>query len=133
MARVTVEDCIEKIPNRYELVAMAARRAKNISAGAALTLPRDNDKDAVIALREIAEGTIDLDQLQDEVVQGFQRKQLIESLAKTGGEVMAEGDAHKQEIDAVFAEEQGTTAQPDNKSLDDAGMSFAGEDVDAED
>ena len=58
MARVTVEDCIEKVPNRFELVLLAARRAREISAGASLTVPRDNDKNPVIALREISEETL---------------------------------------------------------------------------
>ena len=58
MARVTVEDCIEKIPNRFNLVVTAAQRAKEISAGAQLLVERDNDKNAVVALREIAEGVV---------------------------------------------------------------------------
>lgn len=60
MARVTVEDCIDKIPNRYELLMVAAQRAKDISAGSPITLPRDNDKNPVIALREIAEETVSI-------------------------------------------------------------------------
>ena len=63
MARVTVEDCVTKIPNRFELVMMAAQRARSIAAGAELTLDRDNDKNPVVALREIADETIDLDLL----------------------------------------------------------------------
>ena len=55
MARVTVEDCVDKIPNRFELVLLASHRARTISAGAQLTVPRDNDKNPVVALREIAE------------------------------------------------------------------------------
>ena len=65
MARVTVEDCIEKIPNRFRLVLMAAHRARNISAGSALTIDRDNDKNPVVALREIADETLDMDMLKD--------------------------------------------------------------------
>ena len=66
MARVTVEDCVEKIPNRFELVMLAAQRARNISAGAELTIDRDNDKNPVVALREIAEGKISRDLLKEE-------------------------------------------------------------------
>ena len=73
MARVTVEDCIEKIDNRFELVLMAAHRARNISAGAALTLDRDNDKNPVVALREIAEDTLDMEVLAESLVSGLQR------------------------------------------------------------
>ncbi|MBO6797983.1 DNA-directed RNA polymerase subunit omega [Maricaulis sp.] len=73
MARVTVEDCIEKIPNRFRLVLMAAHRARNISAGSALTIDRDNDKNPVVALREIADETLDMDMLKDSLVTGLQR------------------------------------------------------------
>jgi DNA-directed RNA polymerase subunit omega len=73
MARVTVEDCVDKIPNRFELVMLAAQRARNISAGAELTIDRDNDKNPVVALREIAEVTVDFDELRNGMVQGLQR------------------------------------------------------------
>ncbi|MFN7663001.1 MAG: DNA-directed RNA polymerase subunit omega [Alphaproteobacteria bacterium] len=72
MARVTVEDCITKIPNRFELVLVASQRVHEISTGAPLTLDKDNDKNSVIALREIAEGTVSIDSLKEGVVQGFQ-------------------------------------------------------------
>ena len=73
MARLTVEDCIDRIPNRFELVMLAAQRARNISAGAGLTVEKDNDKNPVIALREIAEETISADTLRDNVIQTMQR------------------------------------------------------------
>ncbi|MHA6289626.1 DNA-directed RNA polymerase subunit omega [Maricaulis sp. CAU 1757] len=73
MARVTVEDCIEQIPNRFRLVLLAAHRARNISAGSSLTIDRDNDKNPVVALREIADQTLDLDGLKDSLVNGLQR------------------------------------------------------------
>ena len=73
MARVTVEDCIEKVENRFELVMMAAQRARKIGAGAALTVERDNDKNTVISLREIAEETVSLDNLKEEMVVSHQR------------------------------------------------------------
>ncbi|MCW5723657.1 MAG: DNA-directed RNA polymerase subunit omega [Maricaulaceae bacterium] len=73
MARVTVEDCIEKVPNRFRLVLLSAHRARNISAGAQLTIDRDNDKNPVVALREIADETLDLDTLADGLVNGLQR------------------------------------------------------------
>jgi DNA-directed RNA polymerase subunit omega len=73
MARVTVEDCVLRIPNRFELVMLAAQRARNISAGAGLTVEKDNDKNPVIALREIAEETVELDELQEALVKGLQR------------------------------------------------------------
>ena len=73
MARVTVEDCVTKIPNRFELVMTAAQRARDISAGAELTMERDNDKNPVVALREIADETVDFDGLQETLVKGLQR------------------------------------------------------------
>ena len=73
MARVTVEDCIEKIPNRFDLVLAAAQRARDISTGNPLTIDRDNDKNPVVALREIAEETIDPDYLRDQIVKGLQK------------------------------------------------------------
>ena len=68
MARVTIEDCFELIPNRFEIVVLAAQRAREISAGAQLTVDRDRDKNPVVSLREIAEKTVDLDTLRDVVV-----------------------------------------------------------------
>lgn len=73
MARVTVEDCVEKLPNRFELVMVAAQRARKIGSGAALTLDRDNDKNPVVALREIAESTVDVEELKEEIIRGKQR------------------------------------------------------------
>ena len=73
MARVTVEDCVLKVPNRFELVMVAAQRARNLGAGATLTVDRDNDKNPVIALREIAEGTVDLEALENSLIRGLQK------------------------------------------------------------
>ncbi len=73
MARVTVEDCVLKVPNRFDLVMIAAQRSRDISAGAPLTVERDNDKNPVIALREIAEETVSIDELGDALIQGMQR------------------------------------------------------------
>ncbi len=73
MARVTVEDCVTKIPNRFELVMLAAQRARSIAAGAELTLERDNDKNPVVALREIADETIDLDDLSEGLIKSLQK------------------------------------------------------------
>jgi DNA-directed RNA polymerase subunit omega len=73
MARVTVEDCILKVPNRFELVLLAAQRARDVAAGAQITLERDNDKNPVVALREIADETIGLDNLQNSLIKGMQK------------------------------------------------------------
>jgi DNA-directed RNA polymerase subunit omega len=73
MARVTVEDCVERIPNRFELVLKAAQRARNLSRGEELTVDRDNDKNPVVALREIADETIDLDKLDQDLIKSLSR------------------------------------------------------------
>ncbi|MEC8388121.1 MAG: DNA-directed RNA polymerase subunit omega [Pseudomonadota bacterium] len=73
MARVTVEDCITQIPNRFDLVMTAAQRSRNITAGAPLTIDRDRDKNPVVALREIAETTVDIEGLQESLIKGLQK------------------------------------------------------------
>lgn len=76
MARVTVEDCVDKVPNRFDLVLFAAQRARQISGGAELTIDRDRDKNPVVALREIADETVRPDTLEDGIVQSLQRVQI---------------------------------------------------------
>ena len=78
MARVTVEDCVDKIPNRFDLVLYAAQRARQISGGADLTIDRDRDKNPVVALREIAEERVLPDELSESVIQSLQRVQIDE-------------------------------------------------------
>jgi DNA-directed RNA polymerase subunit omega len=73
MARVTVEDCVVKVPNRFELVLLAAQRAREITSGAPLSIDRDDDKNPVVALREIADETVALDHLKSSVVRGMQK------------------------------------------------------------
>ncbi len=73
MARVTVEDCVDKIPNRFDLVLLAAQRARQVSGGAELTIDRDRDKNPVVALREIAEETVKPKHLNEALVSGMQR------------------------------------------------------------
>ena len=73
MARVTVEDCIEKIANRFDLVMVAARRSRDVASGAEINVERDNDKNPVVALREIAEEKIIVEDIQESLVKGLQR------------------------------------------------------------
>jgi len=73
MARVTVEDCVMKVPNRFDLVMLASQRARDLAAGATMTLDRDNDKNPVVALREIAEDKVDLNQLSNLIIKGLQK------------------------------------------------------------
>lgn len=74
MARVTVEDCILRVSNRFELVLLSAQRARAVSSGAPITIDRDNDKNPVIALREIADGTVEVDTLRENAINGLQRR-----------------------------------------------------------
>ncbi len=73
MARVTVEDCVQKVPNRFELVLLAAQRARNLSRGDELTVDRDNDKNPVVALREIADETIELPKIEQDLIRSLSR------------------------------------------------------------
>lgn len=135
MARVTVEDCILHIPNRFELVLLAAQRAKQIGSGNPLTVDRDNDKDAVVALREIADKTISLDQLQEELVQSFFKKPVSDIADK---KLLTKGEEIPVEIEEAFkdaAQHISPQAPAEDAEGDEApeGMSFEGEDVKAED
>jgi len=102
MARVTVEDCIDKIPNRYELLMVAAQRAKDITAGSMLTLPRDNDKNTVVALREIAENTVSVEELQRSLVMGLQQYVEVEEPEEEEMEIMA-AEKELADLDEQFS------------------------------
>ena len=78
MARVTVEDCVDKVPNRFDLVMLAAHRSREIAAGSAITIDRDNDKNPVVALREIAEQTVKPKHLEEAIVSNLQRVRIDE-------------------------------------------------------
>lgn len=97
MARVTVEDCIEKVSNRFELVMLAAHRARALSSGAQLTVHRDNDKNPVVALREVADETIDLGEVEESLVKGLQKHVEVEELEEEEMELLA-GDAYTGEL-----------------------------------
>lgn len=83
MARVTVEDCIDKVENRFELVMLAAQRARKIGSGAPLTIERDNDKNPVIALREIAGESVETETLKEELIRSHQRMVAYEEEEET--------------------------------------------------
>lgn len=80
MARVTVEDCILNVPNRFELVVYAAKRAREISAGSSITVSRDNDKNPVVSLREIAENNLNLEVMKENIIKSLQRAILTDDL-----------------------------------------------------
>jgi DNA-directed RNA polymerase subunit omega len=72
MARITVEDCVDKVPNRFELVLLAAHRARAVSSGAPIAIERDNDKNPVVALREIGGGNLSIEDLKEDLIQSLQ-------------------------------------------------------------
>jgi len=122
MARVTVEDCVVKVPNRFELVLLAAQRAREITSGAPLSIDRDDDKNPVVALREIADETVALDHLKSSVVRGMQKHVEIDEPE----------ESHELELDtALFGvgapagvlmdEELDTDADADADDGEDAG------------
>ncbi len=100
MARVTVEDCVQLVPNRFKLVMLASQRARELSVGAPLTIDRDNDKNPVVALREIADQTVSLDELETSLIAGLQKhveaeeseEELEAQLAAEGALIAAGGD-----------------------------------------
>jgi DNA-directed RNA polymerase subunit omega len=122
MARVTVEDCVEVITNRFDLVVVAAQRAKQIASGAPLTLDRDNDKDAVVALREIADVTVDFDALREEVIASHSSFQMSEAVHH--GDENATSLAG--EINETFRDMQGSAMESDEELEEH--LSFVGMD-----
>ncbi len=122
MARVTVEDCVLQVPNRFQLVMLAAQRAREISAGGQLTIERDNDKNPVVALREIADTTVNLDGLADSLVKGLQRQ--VEN-----DEPEEEGAGFGAGAGDLLAEMQ--QAQISKDEAEDADLSIDGEFEDA--
>lgn len=117
MARVTVEDCVLKIPNRFKLVMLAAQRARDLSVGVPLTVDRDNDKNPVVALREIADETVPLDSLEEGLVKGLQKH--------------ADTDEPGEEPEMLAIEEELASAASENIALEAAEGKF--EDIDEED
>jgi DNA-directed RNA polymerase subunit omega len=117
MARVTVEDCVDKVPNRFELVLLAAHRAREISAGAPITVDRDNDKNPVVSLREIAEETQSADELRERLIEANQNQIEVDepeedsmALLMGGGETAdkpAEDDMSEEKLLRALMEAQG--------------------------
>lgn len=102
MARVTVEDCINKIPNRYDLVLVAAQRAKDIESGSRICVDRDNDKNSVVALREIAENRVSIEDLQKSLVMGLQKYIEVEEPEDEEVEIMS-AEKELSDLDEQFS------------------------------
>ncbi|AJD40637.1 DNA-directed RNA polymerase subunit omega [Rhizobium sp. SEMIA 4085] len=108
MARVTVEDCIDKVENRFELVLLASHRARLISQGALITIDRDNDKNPVVALREIADETLSPDDLKEDLIHSLQKHVEVDepepdpaSLIAAGGVAAAEGEEQDDQPETI--------------------------------
>ncbi|MBS3650678.1 DNA-directed RNA polymerase subunit omega [Pseudaminobacter sp. 19-2017] len=99
MARVTVEDCIDKVENRFELVLLAGHRARQISQGAQITVPRDNDKNPVVALREIADETLSPGDLKEDLIHSLQKHVEVDEPESEGGEIADQTVAAGEEVD----------------------------------
>ncbi|MDP7650126.1 MAG: DNA-directed RNA polymerase subunit omega [Rhodospirillales bacterium] len=112
MARVTVEDCIVKVPNRFDLVMRAAQRARAVSAGSALTVERDNDKNPVVALREIAEETVDVEELGNALIKDQQKHVEMDDPEEDEMDLIAMRQEMSGEVDEASPEASASETQP---------------------
>lgn len=103
MARVTVEDCVDKVPNRFELVLLSAHRARAMSAGSELTVDRDNDKNPVVALREIAERTIVPEDLREDLIGSMQKRVETDEPEAESLQLLTSGEATPADVDTFGA------------------------------
>eukprot|EP00581_Thalassiosira_minuscula_P034944 CAMPEP_0184443286 /NCGR_PEP_ID=MMETSP0740-20130409/190_1 /TAXON_ID=385413 /ORGANISM="Thalassiosira miniscula, Strain CCMP1093" /LENGTH=181 /DNA_ID=CAMNT_0026811335 /DNA_START=19 /DNA_END=561 /DNA_ORIENTATION=+ len=104
MARVTVEDCVDKVPNRFELVMLAAHRAREIAAGSPLTVDRDNDKNPVVSLREIADETQSADDLRERLIESNQNQIEVDEPEEDAMALLMGGEEDKPEEDSMSEE-----------------------------
>ena len=130
MARVTVEDCIVQVPNRFQLVLLASQRARDVSAGAAVTVERDNDKNPVVALREIADKTVDMDELEEAVIKNLQHYVEADEPEEDELDLMAIQQENSSDFvaDESVAKDTGMSPavrfEDDTAAMDDAGDVF---------
>lgn len=142
MARVTVEDCVDKVSNRFELVLVAAQRSRDVSAGAPLTVDRDNDKNPVVALREIAEETVNTAELKEGIISSLQRhvdedeleEEVFEQLEgrQLSNELGDASPAEEVNADVLSTVEESSTLdeEADKMSATEMGVAQAAGDVD---
>lgn len=104
MARVTTEDCVDKVPNRFDLVMLAAHRAREITAGAALSVDRDNDKNPVVALREIADETQGADELRERLIEANQTEIEVDEPEEDSMALLMGGEVDKPQEDDMSEE-----------------------------
>ena len=125
MARVTVEDCIDIINNRFELVMLASQRARSLSSGAELTVERDNDKNPVVALREIADSKIDLEEVKDLLVVGLQKHVISDEPDEDDLSLLSDQEDTEQQVSEEPAmESQLGFSSKQVRSSNDPGLVF---------
>lgn len=129
MARVTVEDCILHIPNRFELVLLASTRAKQITSGNPLTIDRDNDKDGVVSLREIADQTISLEALEEGLIQSFFKRPISDIADK---KLLTKGEEIPADVEEAFKDAASHITVKESVENEDS-MSFSEENIETED
>ncbi|MBP9868057.1 MAG: DNA-directed RNA polymerase subunit omega [Alphaproteobacteria bacterium] len=133
MARVTVEDCVQKVPNRFELVMVSAQRARRIGTGAPLTVDRDNDKNPVVSLREVAESKVSVEDLKEDLIRSHQRVFAVEEEKKDVMEEM-QGEEEWNALVAQVNEDNALDGSFDDDEDDDASINdLAGFSEDDED
>jgi len=117
MARVTVEDCVTKVPNRFELVLLASQRAKELGNGSEPTIPKDNDKNSVMSLREIEEGTVTVDQLEDNLISSMQKHIKVQETTDEEAEILAaEAELASETEEFAYLSENAIAEETDNVS-----------------
>ncbi len=126
MARVTVEDCVERVPNRFELVLFAAQRARNISRGEELTIDRDNDKNPVVALREIADGTLTMEKLEGDLLKSLSRAPEPEPADEEVMDLIPT-DQNIFGLQDLSAEEEAAAIPPEEMTAEDIEAAIAAE------
>ena len=114
MARVTVEDCIESVKNRFELVMLASQRARSLSSGSELTVDRDNDKNPVVALREIAEDKLDLEKIEGSLVRSLQKHITSEEPDEEEMDLLTAGEDFGEALKQESAPSLNTSVNIDN-------------------
>ncbi len=119
MARVTVEDCVGKVRNRFELVALAAQRTKDINSGGVITVDRDNDKDPVVALREIAAGHVNTDTLREELIRRLQARSTVDYVEDENLHVDSEPEDFEYIADGSDLHISDDHSDLDNEMFDD--------------
>lgn len=143
MARVTVEDCVEKVPNRFELVLLAAQRARDLSVGAEMQVEKDNDKNPVIALREIAESKVDKEELTEEIIRNMQRhiegddgdeeaEDILAMEAEMAATAEVEAMIEQAGIDATLADARAAAEEAEQAAEAEAGDTDKAADSDQE-